>query len=103
MKITQWSTPGHIGADNIHESNGACVMWGFHDSYGFGGDDLGTSVLAMEWVENTYSDLAGADTNSPYERIDGMKPVNNHYNASVGSLMGMGMPAMVSSLKISVR
>lgn len=270
--ITQWSTPGHIGANNIQESNGACVMWGFHDSYGFGGDDLGTSVLAcnaaraladmyehsgdtdfskrwaktaddmrdairtqfnpegylpwgvgqsapimaspditgyavwsgiltdeqacaasdwfamqyiadkatggaanlfhmsapfrgavrmarksddispgrhvwpdmsggnhwenlaygynayqdggywyymslgvaatlwrkhpdlaIEWVKDTYSDLADADVNPPVERIDGIKPVNNRYNASVGSLMGMGMPAVVLSVKISVR
>ena len=262
--ITQWSTPGHIGANDIQESNGACVMWGFHDSYGFGGDDLGTSVLAcnaaraladmydhsgdhlsarkwekiadvmrdairsrfnpsgylpwgagpiaptmaspditgyavwsgiltdeqadaasdwfasqyiadkasggaanlfhmsspfrgavrmarksddcapgrhvwpdmtggnhwenlafgynayqdggywyymsmgvavtlyrrhpdvaMEWVGDAYADLAGTDSNYPYERIDGMKPENNRYNASVGSLMGMGMPASI--------
>ncbi len=260
--ITQWSTPEHIGANGIKETNGACVMWGFHDSYGFGGDDLGTSVLAcnaaraladmfehsgdrsstmkwemiakelrdavrakfnpsgylpwgigdgapmmaspditgyavwsgiltdeqadaasdwfarqyltdktsggaadlfqmsspfrgavrmarksddcapgrhvwpdmtggnhwenltygynayqdggywyymslgvavtlwrrhpdlaLEWVGNAYADLAKADSNYPYERIDGMKPENNRYNASVGSLMGMGMPA----------
>ena len=44
--ITQWSTVGHTGAGGISETNGACVMWGFHDSYGFGGDDLGVSVLA---------------------------------------------------------
>ena len=44
--VTQWTTPGHIGANGIGETNGAAVMWGFHDSYGFGGDDLGTSVLA---------------------------------------------------------
>jgi hypothetical protein len=262
--VTQWSTPEHIGANGIKETNGACVMWGFHDSYGFGGDDLGTSVLAcnaaraladmfehsgdrsstlrwekianelrdavrakfnpsgylpwgigegapkmaspditgyavwsgiltdeqsdaasdwfarqyltdkasggaadlfqmsapfrgavrmarksddcspgrhvwpdmtggnhwenlaygynayqdggywyymslgvavtlwrrhpdlaMEWVGDTYADLAGADSNHPYERIDGMKPVNDRYNASMGSLMGMGMPACI--------
>ncbi len=270
--VTQWSTPGHIGANNIQETNGACVMWGFHDSYGFGGDDLGTSVLAcnaaraladmhqhagdidsaqkwgkiaddmrdaicaqfnpegflpwgvgqsaptmaspditgyavwsgiltdeqadaasdwlarqyiadkaaggaaglfhmsapfrgavrmtrksddvspgrhvwpdmtggnhwenlaygynayqdggywyymslgvattlwrkhpdlaVEWVGDAYSDLAGADANHPYERIDGMKPENNRYNASVGSLMGMGMPAVVLSVKVEVK
>jgi hypothetical protein len=44
--ITQWTTPGHIGASGITETDGPCVMWGFHDSYGFPGDDLGTSVLA---------------------------------------------------------
>jgi hypothetical protein len=44
--ITQWTTAGHVGAGGIAETNGPCVMWGFHDSYGFAGDDLGTSVLA---------------------------------------------------------
>jgi hypothetical protein len=269
--ITQWSTPGHIGANGISETNGACVMWGFHDSYGFGGDDLGTSVLACnaaramadmyehsgdmvsakswdkiaadmrdairarfnpegylpwgagpkapamaspdvtgyavwsgiltdeqadaasdwfasryqsdkamganadlfqmaapfrgavrvarkaddispgrhvwpdmndgnhweilaygynayqdggywyymslgvavtlwrkhpdlakEWVENTYTDIAKSDASFPYERIDGMKPVNDRYNASVGPLMGMGMPAAISSVKVKM-
>jgi len=270
--ITQWSTPGHTGADNIRETHGPCVMWGFHDSYGFGGDDLGTSVLACnaaraladmyehsgdtasaknwgntaddmrdairaqfnpagylpwgagqsapamaspditgyavwsgiltdkqteaasdwfaglyradrisggaadlfhmatpfhgairmarksddispgrhvwpdmsdglhwenlaygynayqdggywyymslgvavtlwrkhpdlarEWVGDAYSDLAGADANYPFERVDGLKPVNNRYNASAGPLMGMGMPAIVSSVKVMVK
>ncbi len=270
--ITQWSTPGHIGANDIKETSGSCVMWGFHDSYGLGGDDLGTSVLACnaaraladmhehsgdtlsakkwektadnmrnairdqfnpdgylpwgigisapvmaspditgyavwsgiltdeqansasdwfarqyksdkiiggaanlfhlsapfrgavrmarksddispgrhvwpdmndgkhwenlaygynayqdggywyymslgvavtlerrhpdlarEWVGAIYSDLNGADANFPYERIDGMKPVNDRYNASVGPLMGMGMPALVSSVKVEVK
>ena len=44
--VTQWSTPGHTGAGGIDETHGACVMWGFHDSYGFGGDDMGVSLLA---------------------------------------------------------
>ena len=44
--VTQWTTAGHVGAQGIAETNGACVMWGFHDSYGFPGDDLGTSALA---------------------------------------------------------
>jgi len=44
--VTQWTTPGHIGANDIAEDDGACVMWGFHDSYAFPGDDLGCSVLA---------------------------------------------------------
>ena len=269
--VTQWSTPDHIGANGISENNGACVMWGFHDSYGFGGDDLGTSVLAcnaaraladmfgnsgdpssadhwgqlaadmgdaireqfnpqgylpwgcgsgapemaspditgyavwsgilsdqqadaasnwfakqyladkatggaadlfqmsapfrgavrmarksddrapgrhvwpdmndgnhwenlaygynayqdggywyymslgvavtlwrkhpdlaMEWVNNTYADLAGAGLNHPYERIDGMTPVNDCYNASAGSLLGMGMPATIATLNVLV-
>jgi hypothetical protein len=44
--VTQWTTPGHTGAQGITETTGPCVMWGFHDSYGFAGDDVGTSVLA---------------------------------------------------------
>lgn len=44
--VTQWTTMGHVGANDIRETTGPCVMWGFHDSYGFPGDDLGTSVLA---------------------------------------------------------
>ena len=44
--VTQWTTPGHIGANGITETYASCVMWGFHDSYGFPGDDVGTSVLA---------------------------------------------------------
>jgi len=44
--VTQWTTSGHTGANGITETNGPCVMWGFHDSYGFPGDDVGTSVLA---------------------------------------------------------
>ncbi|MDD5706926.1 MAG: hypothetical protein PHR35_13470 [Kiritimatiellae bacterium] len=59
--------------------------------------------LAREWVGDAYADLAGGDTNAPYERIDGMHPVNNRYNASVGPLMGMGMPATVSSVRVAVR
>lgn len=59
--------------------------------------------LAREWVGTAYADLAGADANPPYERIDGMKPVNNRYNASVGPLLGMGMPAVVSAVNIVVR
>jgi hypothetical protein len=46
--------------------------------------------------------LAGTDANPPYERIDGMKPVNNRYNASVGPLMGMGTPAVISAVNIVV-
>jgi hypothetical protein len=57
--------------------------------------------LAAEWVGSAYADLAKADDNHPYERIDGAKPVNNRYNASVGSLMGMGMPAIFSSVKVN--
>jgi hypothetical protein len=266
--VTQWTTPGHIGANGIVETNGACVMWGFHDSYGFPGDDVGTSILACnaaraladmydhaanpdsakkwsvvadlmrdavraqfnaagflpwgvgagaplmaspdltgyavwsgiltdaqadaasdwlaaryqadkgaggaadlfhmtpgfrgavrmarkaddvnpgshvwphvpaghwenlaygynayqdggywyymslgmattlwrkhpaeakEWVANTYTDITTNDTNHPYERIDGIKPVNARYNASIGSLLGMGMPAETFSVTV---
>lgn len=44
--VTQWTTKGHIGAAGVEETNAASVMWGFHDSYGLPGDDLGVSVLA---------------------------------------------------------
>lgn len=269
--VTQWTTPGHIGANGITETNGPCVIWGFHDSYGFGGDDLGVSVLACnaaralgdmfehvsdsssakrwdasatvmrdavraqfnlvgylpwgvgpnaptmaspdvtgyavwsgilldwqadaasdwfaarynadkkaggaadlfhmspgfrgsvrmarraddvspgrhvwpdmakpywenlthgynayqdggywyyrslgiaatlwrkhpaeakEWVTNTYTDMTTADQNHPYERIDGMTPVNSRYNASVGSVLGMGMPGVSYSVNVRVR
>lgn len=268
--VTQWTTPGHVGAGGITETTGACVMWGFHDSYGFGGDDLGTSVLACnaaraladmydhvsdspsarrwsvsaivmrdtirkqfnpagylpwgvgtsaptmtspdvtgyavwsgilsdaqsdaashwfaarynddrisggsadlfqmtpglrgsvrmarkvddvapgrhvwpdmisphwenlaygynayqdggywyymsqgiaatlwrrhpaeaeEWVMNSYTDITTADDNHPYERIDGVKPENNSYNASAGSVLGMGLPAVTHSVNVRV-
>ena len=54
--VTQWTTPGHLGANGIAETNGAAVMWGFHDSYGFPGDDLGTSVLACN-AARTLADM----------------------------------------------
>ena len=66
--VTQWTTIGHIGANNIAERTGPSVMWGFHDSYGFGGDDIGTSILACnaaralaDMFENA-SDLRSAAT-----------------------------------------
>jgi hypothetical protein len=267
--VTQWTTPGHLGANGIAETNGACVMWGFHDSYGFPGDDVGTSILACnaaraladmhdhaadpdsartwsvaadlmrdairtqfntagylpwgvgagapamaspdltgyavwsgiltdaqadaasdwlaaryhtdqaaggaadlfqmtpglrgairmarkaddvnpgshvwqhvpaghwenltygynayqdggywyymsleiaatlwrkhpaeakEWVANTYTDITTGDTNHPYERIDGIKPVNARYNASIGPLLGMGLPSKTYSLTVT--
>jgi len=268
--VTQWTTPGHLGAHGIAETNGACVMWGFHDSYAFPGDDLGTSVLACnaaraladmhdqaadpgsaktwsevadrmqdsiraqfdpagylpwgigpkaptmaspditgyavwsgimtdaqadaasdwlaaryradkeaggaadlfqmtpglrgavrmarkaddanpgshvwphvpaghwenltygynayqdggywyymslgiaatlwhkhpeearEWVGNAYTDITTAKASHPYERIDGIKPVNERYNASIGPLLGMGMPAATCSLTVTI-
>ena len=269
--VTQWTTPGHIGAGGITETTGACVMWGFHDSYAFGGDDMGTSVLAcnaaraladmydrvsdsasaktwsataaamrdairarfnpagylpwgvgpaaptmaspditgyavwsgilsdaqadaasdwfaarynadkaaggaadlfhmtpgfrgsvrmarktddvspgrhvwpdmtgphwenlahgynayqdggywyyqslgiaatlwrrhpteaQEWVTNTHADITAADDSHPYERIDGVNPGNGRYNASVGSVLGMGMPAATCSVNVVVK
>jgi hypothetical protein len=269
--VTQWSTPGRLGASGVIETTGPSVMWGFHDSYGFGGDDLGTSVLACnaaraladmydhisdtasarawdatadalrdsiraqfhpagylpwgvgaaaptmaspditgyavwsgilsdaqadaasdwfaarydadkaaggpadlfnmtgglrgsvrmarkaddvspgrhvwpdmtkphwenlaygynayqdggywyymslgvaatlwrkhpaeaeEWVANAYNDVIAGGANNPYERIDGVKPVNNRYDASVGPLLGMGMPATVDSVNVTIK
>lgn len=266
--VTQWTTPGHVGANGIAETTGPCVMWGFHDSYGFAGDDVGTSVLACnaaraladmydhvsdsasaktwsttadamrdairsqfnpaghlpwgvgtgaptvpspditgyavwsgilsdaqadaasdwlancyaadkasggaadlfnmtpgcrgavrmarkaddaspgsniwpdlaapywggcdyntyqgggywyymslgvattlwrkhpteakEWVTDIYTDLAAAVANCPYERIDGDTPVNDRYNASIGPLLGIGMPATTSTISVTV-
>lgn len=268
--ITQWTTAGHIGANGITENTGPSVMWGFHDSYGFPGDDVGTSVLACnaaraladmfghasdpssartwstiadtmrdairmqfnsagylpwgvgagaptmaspditgyavwsgiltdaqqdaasdwlaarynadkaaggaadlfnmtigcrgsvrmarkaddvtpgshvwphtvaphwenlahgynayqdgaywyymslgvavtlyrkhpeearEWVANAYTDISTGDSNQPYERIDGITPANNRYNASVGPLLGIGLPARISTICVSV-
>jgi hypothetical protein len=268
--VTQWTTPGHIGASGVSETTGPSVMWGFHDSYGFGDDDLGTSVLASnaaraladmyahasnsasakewtaiagamrdairaqfnpagylpwgvgesaptmaspdvagyavwsgilsdaqadaasdwfaarydadkkaggaadlfnmtkglrgavrmarktddvtpgrhvwpnmtpphwenltygynayqdggywyymslgiaptlwrqhpaaaeEWVANAYRDIITYDSNGPYERIDGVKPINNRYDASVGPLLGMGMPGTIFSVKVTI-
>jgi hypothetical protein len=268
--VTQWTTPNHLGASGIAETDGGCVMWGFHDSYALPGDDLGTSVLACnaaraladmhehaddaaatkqwsdtadamrdairsafnpegylpwgigenaptmaspditgyavwsgiltdaqadqasdwfakcyvadraaggaadlfqmtpglrgavrmarkaddrypgshiwphvsaphwenlafgynayqdggywyymslgiattlwrnhpmeakEWVGNAYHDLAAADEHHPYERFDGVKPDNDRYNASVGSLFGMGMPAESATIAVTV-
>ena len=57
---------------------------------------------AEEWVANAYADITMGDTNSPYERIDGVRPVNNRYCASVGPLLGMGMPGAVSSVKVTI-
>jgi hypothetical protein len=58
---------------------------------------------AKEWIANIYSDAAAADANFPYERIDGITPVNNQYNASIGPLLGMGMPAdVMSSVSVTV-
>jgi hypothetical protein len=38
----------------------------------------------------------------PYERIDGVKPVNNRYEASVIPLLGTGMPSALDSPKVTI-
>ena len=57
----------------------------------------------MEWVTNTYTDITAADDNHPYERIDGVKPANNRYNASVGPVLGIGLPSVTYSLNVRIR
>ena len=52
-------------------------------------------AAAREWVANCYADLAAAADKHPYERIDGTQPMNDRYNASVGQLLGIGVPANV--------
>ena len=47
-------------------------------------------------------DLAAADSNHPYERIDGTTPVNDRYNASVGPLAGIGMPGDTSAVSVVI-
>ena len=59
--------------------------------------------LAREWGGHAYADLAASDAQSPYERIDGLQPVNDRYNASVGPLLGMGLPAETSSVTVTLR
>ena len=54
----------------------------------------------MEWVTNTYADIINGGDEHPYERIDSVMPENNRYNASVGPVLGMGLPATVFSLNI---
>ena len=53
-------------------------------------------------MANAYTDITTGDSNSPYERIDVAKPVNNRYNASIGPMLGMGMPGTVSSVKVTI-
>jgi hypothetical protein len=54
-------------------------------------------------VTNTYADITAADASHPYERIDGVVPGNARYNASVGSVLGMGMPAATRSVNVVIR
>jgi len=104
--VTQWTTPGHIGANGIHEYNGACVMWGFHDSYGFPGDDLGCSVLACN-AAHALADMfkhVGDQTAEEYWhfRADAMRDAIRaqfRREGAVGYLpwgVGDGAPAMAS-------
>jgi hypothetical protein len=53
-------------------------------------------------VANAYRDIITYDSNGPYERIDGVKPINNRYDASVGPLLGMGMPGTIFSVKVTI-
>jgi hypothetical protein len=55
---------------------------------------------AREWTENAYRDLIAAGADYPCERIDGTKQVNQRYNASAGSLLGIGRAATTSELPI---
>jgi hypothetical protein len=58
---------------------------------------------AKEWVAAIYADAAAANGNYPYERIDGASQQNADYNASVGALLGMGLPCQVmSSVSVTV-
>ena len=56
---------------------------------------------AREWVGNAYTDITTANAGHPYERMDGNKPVNECYNASIGPLLGMGMPATTYSITVT--
>ena len=63
--VTNWNTPGHVGANGIAETTGPSVMWGFHDSYGFAGDDVGVSVLACNAaraLSDMYSHVANTSS-----------------------------------------
>jgi hypothetical protein len=57
---------------------------------------------AKEWVSNAYADIAAGGDDWPHERVDGRTPVNNRYNASVGSVLGMGMPARSSTIDVMI-
>jgi len=104
--VTQWTTPGHIGAHDLAEVNGACVMWGFHDSYGFPGDDLGCSVLACN-AARALADMHAHAGNSTAvsewsERADVMRDAIRaqfRYEGATGYLpwgVGPGAPTMAS-------
>jgi hypothetical protein len=101
--VTQWTTAGHVGASGIAETSGPCVMWGFHDSYGFPGDDLGTSVLACNAARaladmyDHASDSARAETWST--TADAMRDALRAQFTPAGYLpwgVGAGSPTMAS-------
>jgi hypothetical protein len=101
--VTQWTTPGHRGANGITETTGACVMWGFHDSYGFPGDDLGTSVLACNAARalaDMYDHLSdAAQANTWSTTADAMRDAIRAQFNSAGYLpwgIGKGSPDMAS-------
>jgi len=104
--VTQWTTPGHLGAHGITEEDGACVMWGFHDSYGFPGDDLGCSVLACN-AANALADMHAHAGNPPAvitwsSRADAMRDAIRTQFRSEGATgylpwgIGPGAPTMAS-------
>jgi len=104
--VTQWTTPGHVGAHGIPEQDGACVMWGFHDSYGFPGDDLGCSVLACN-AARALADMhehAGeaAEVTAWSARADALRDAIRaqfRYEGATGALpwgVGPGAPTMAS-------
>jgi hypothetical protein len=57
---------------------------------------------AEEWVANAYHDVITGGDDCLYERVDGVKPVNNRYHASVGPLLGIGVPDAVDSVKVTI-
>jgi hypothetical protein len=101
--VTQWSTPGHIGANGIAEFNGSSVMWGFHDSYGFAGDDVGVSVLACN-AARALTDMHGRIANDAAsaewkKKADAMqKAVQSQFNPKGYLPWGVGedAPTMAS-------
>ncbi len=62
----------------------------------------GGAPCAAEWVANACTDVTAGDSDDPYERLDGVKPVNKRYNALVGCLLGMTMPGIVRSVRVTI-
>lgn len=101
--VTQWNTTSHVGANGITEKTGPSVMWGFHDSYGFAGDDVGVSVLACN-AARALSDMYGhvsntASANAWNAKASAMQSsIQSQFN-SAGYLpwgVGAGSPTMAS-------